>query len=528
MGSVGELLLNLNNSDFDVITQYAVLQSSLASISDARNQYYQTKIDELQNLINDNNKLLSMNISTSDRYKITDYINVLNAQINALNTNIKKLTEITMVDILKTHNMFLDYTFKPFVASGVEYITTQYVNTINFGSNLKISIPIYGDFITQPVLAITLKGFFAIDPKNKVKYCKFLGHKLLSRVGFINEGILKDYIVSEDYNMYYNNEVDLNHKDVWKKCVGEELPIDAYFNQDPLNNEFREMKKLYYGAQTPKREQDDITVYIPLIFWFYEDSKALPNSSLNKDTTLFNIQLAQLSDICTCLDYGGSGGLFNPPTISSIVLYTKHLFVSDEVVSVFKDKDVNCIVRLRQSMQFTLNKSAGSINLNSLTYPIKAIFITVRPVENEEGADRFNTWNINKLLKRQSIMYPVVFNSGLISFGYNTTNFYTESEVLTSLSLATRGINIFYDNNIGFFSRCLPLTTGLSSSNNYILNFSNSLSSNTGFLNPANIAALTLNYVSDNIDVDNPAYLYISTNSINIAKFSSGKIEFLM
>ena len=529
MSSTGELLLDINNEDFDFLTQYAVLQGSLNSIAEDRMNNYKTKINGWIKLINDNQQILNMNLSSADRYQTSQYVSQLQAQVKVYSDNIEALTQLSMTDVLKTHSIFLNYVYKPFISCGIEYIASQFSNNISFNNSFKISIPIYGDFVSEPVISLKLSGFSSIDPVNKVKYCEYLGHRLFKQIDFYNEGLSKDSITTEDLNIYYNCELPKDKQRAWDACVGQEIPLEAYFNQDPTNNEYREKKYICYGPQTPKFSQDDITIYVPLLFWFYENNKALPVNSMSKDLTLFNFVLNDVSNICACLDYNNTGGEYNIPTISNITLYTKHIFVTDDILNLFKDKEIKTLIRLHQTFSSTLTIPNGSVSLNSLSYPLKALFIVARPKLNENGSDRLYTWNKNKLLTSHQIVYPAIFTNNTLQLGANYASFYTEQDVLSNLALSTKGIKIFYDqnNNIKFFSNCLSMTTSINNNNTFILNFSNTLTENTGFLNSTNLPGLSIDYTSSNISIDNPVNIYISSYSINVATFSNGKIEYL-
>jgi hypothetical protein len=387
----------------------------------------------------------------------------------------------------------------------------------------------YGDFITEPVISITLSGFSSIDPVNKVKYCNFLGHRIFKQIDFYNESLIKDSLTTEDLNIYYNCELPEDRKKAWKACVGEEIPLEGYFNQDPLNNEYREKKYICYGPQTPKQTQDDITLYIPLIFWFYDHKKAFPVNSMGKDLTLFNFQLNNIENLCSCLDYNNSGGQYNIPKLSNITLYTKHIFVTDDIIDLFINKEILTLVRLHQTFSSILTIPNGSISLNSLSYPLKSLFIVARPQENETGENKMNLWNKNKFLTRQQVIYPAIFTNNSIQLGANYVTFYTEQDVLSNISLSTKGVNIFYDQNknIKFFSNCLSMTTRINDNNTIILNFSNNLIENTGFLNSTNLAGLSLDYSGSLISNDNPVNIYIASYCINVAKFTNGKVEYM-
>jgi len=140
-----------------------------------------------------------------------------------------------------------------------------------------------------------------------------------------------------------------------------------------------------------------------------------------------------------------------------------------------------------------------------------------------------NLWNKNKFLTRQQVIYPAIFTNNSIQLGANYVTFYTEQDVLSNISLSTKGVNIFYDQNknIKFFSNCLSMTTRINDNNTIILNFSNNLIENTGFLNSTNLAGLSLDYSGSLISNDNPVNIYIASYCINVAKFTNGKVEYM-
>jgi hypothetical protein len=44
------------------------------------------------------------------------------------------------------------------------------------------------------------------------------------------------------------------------------MPVEAILIQDPINDNFREKKYIYSGYQTLKFSQEQIDLYIPLLF----------------------------------------------------------------------------------------------------------------------------------------------------------------------------------------------------------------------------------------------------------------------
>lgn len=528
MASSGELLLNINDEQFNILTQYGVLSTNLDRILTERKTFYQNKIDALKKLVDENKTFLKNdNLASATVYKINDYISNLNDQINIYQANFDKLAEVTIKDVNETHLNFLEYVYKPFVSVGIEYVSTQFINNIQFGNSLKLPIPIIGDFVTQPTLAITLSEFSANDPKNKVKYCKFLGHRLLSQIDFINEGVVKDTLTTEDFNAYYHAELSKRDKKMWKTNIGQEYKIKCHFNSDPQNNEYREIRYLCFGPQTPKQTQEEITIYIPLFFWWFQEAKALPCNVLVKGMSLFALSLATQEMIVGMLDYAGNNKPFEPPKIKGITLYTKHLFVSDDILDLFAKKEVKTMVNLHQTLEFNLSSPQGNITLNSIQNPIHHIYIVGRPIENETGIDQLNTWNYNSFVTRKNMMIPVVFRSVVgTSFGINNLNFYTESDVFSSLSLTTKG-NELFAGDISFFKNCMSMLNKSQNNKHLIINFSNDLYNITGFLNPKQLPELSLNYTSKKINVNNPVKIYILVNTISVGSFQNKRIDFL-
>ena len=79
-----------------------------------------------------------------------------------------------LVDIDRTHVMFIKHSFKPFVAMAHEYTQTlpsggiPKLSTVD--ETFKFNLPIVGDFINDAVLYVKLTGFSAVSGLDKVRY----------------------------------------------------------------------------------------------------------------------------------------------------------------------------------------------------------------------------------------------------------------------------------------------------------------------------------------------------------------------
>lgn len=195
----------------------------------------------------------------------------------------------TLVDIERTHILFVNAHFKPFAAIGYEYMSTR-ANSGNaqFGGEAQFSIPQFGDFFYDMVVHMTLPAFSAVAgtvpafpadigntpvgagqsaiedanlpggapatgsnqvtvytyqykqldgtvltptvdaATNFVRYCEFPGQRLFSVVKFDVNGNPLDEYNSNVAFMYQKFRVQPNKQTGWARLVGQEVPVDAY------------------------------------------------------------------------------------------------------------------------------------------------------------------------------------------------------------------------------------------------------------------------------------------------------------
>jgi hypothetical protein len=187
----------------------------------------------------------------------------------------------TIMDIEKTHIIFVAAHFKPFAALGYEYNKVSGSQNLGYGASTQITIPLFGDFFHDMVLNITLgavsatAGFVPAFPAapvgttvtdsaasriaiyadttghvynrykyeyvtkngtvknvgdaayNYVRYCEYPGQRLLSKVKFeVSGNPLDEY--TREATSFYQKFCVLPHKQVgWKRLMGQEVAILA-------------------------------------------------------------------------------------------------------------------------------------------------------------------------------------------------------------------------------------------------------------------------------------------------------------
>lgn len=188
----------------------------------------------------------------------------------------------TLVDIEKTHILFVNAHFKPFAAIGYEYNKVQSnTGSPQFGGSVQFSIPQFGDFFNDMVVNITLASASAVAgtvpafpahigasdqtssstakvsattnasagiytkytweyvdlagnvqtvgaaATNFVRYAEFPGQRLFKKVKFEVNGNPLDEYVSEAYLFHQKFRIMSNKQIGWNRLVGQEIPVTA-------------------------------------------------------------------------------------------------------------------------------------------------------------------------------------------------------------------------------------------------------------------------------------------------------------
>jgi hypothetical protein len=220
-------------------------------------------------------------------------------KMRSQNPQIKDPTP-TLVDIERTHILFMNAHFKPFCAIGYEYNNVRPTGTANLGSSgVQFSIPQFGDFFNDMVLHVGLSSCTAAnaaywnDPflspaegKELVAYVNYLGQALLRKVSFtVNGNPLDDYD-SEVVNFHQKFFVTPNKVVGWNRNVGQENPLQGFETVRKTTAETSNPEhatwmnrgagarlgvQVFDGLQTPKPVQPAVDLWIPLLFWFNKD-----------------------------------------------------------------------------------------------------------------------------------------------------------------------------------------------------------------------------------------------------------------
>lgn len=157
----------------------------------------------------------------------------------------------TLIDIERTHILYVNAHFKPFAAIAYEYnkVRPQSGNPV-FGGGVTFSLPQYGDFFYDIVVRTRISSFFATGGtaptsdvlydaagtkvatgatyQNLVQYCEYPGHRLFTKVSFeVNGNPLDSYdtdvvIMLDKFTKGVNKVLGSD------RLVGQETPLTGY------------------------------------------------------------------------------------------------------------------------------------------------------------------------------------------------------------------------------------------------------------------------------------------------------------
>lgn len=338
-----------------------------------------------------------------------------NANNDGLDLDNSFLPDINIIE--KSHNIFINGAFKPFVASGFEY-NKSISSGSDFGTTVKFVLPQYGDFINDSVIHVKISKLATLDESDRVRYVALLGHKIFSKIEFfVNHNKLDSY-TSDDYNAFLQFKVPPGKKTGWLRNMGQEIPETAEVTADPSYDMIKEYKYFGDGNQTFKQKHDEVHLWIPLLFWFREVHNALPSMIIPFGQTEIRADLVNLNQIVSSSNLSGNSGLlYKEPTIT-LELYTNNIFVNPEISSIFMAKFGFSLIRVHKHHVKTITGKNPEL-LNDLVWPTETLYVCFKPKKNLTLSQH---WYKSSSLTLSSVKVPVVVRSASLIIGGNVDN----------------------------------------------------------------------------------------------------------
>ncbi len=347
----------------------------------------------------------------------------------------------TLLDIEKTHILFMNAHFKPFASIGYEYNKVRAQSGVNqLNSEVTFSIPQFGDFFHDMVLHVKLAAptvnrtdEFLLDSDSDqndnlagrqnapaFRWCDFPGERLMNRVSFQVNGNPLDEYTYHSMNFFREFIVTSNKKPGWFRCVGQEVCMPGWWRQPGTDmalsaapstdsgttwsgvgpSSHRICSGVSTGAQTPKLTPDSLELFIPLLFWFNLDPRlAIPSVAIPYGQRFINISLSA-SNLLYGLVPRGIGTWSSPRgtltaasnEVEEIELYINNIFVNPEVHDIFIRRIGFSLIRVHRQQLITTDKANDEILLQNMKWPIETLFVGMR-VQDQTNS---SSWNLDR------------------------------------------------------------------------------------------------------------------------------------
>ena len=309
--------------------------------------------------------------------------------VRKLDPRIRDVTP-TLVDIEKTHLLFVYAQFKPYVAIANEYQITQAPKT-QLGSQVIFNIPLYGDFIHDMVIHMTLSSVTAANTTNAnkfLKYCDYPGERICKTTQISVNGNVLDEYSSDVYPFYRNFQVSTGKTTGYNRMMGQQENITVDGTVQSGRGGSQQKSTLVNGPQTPQSVQGALDLWVPVLFWYSLDVKlSIISVSIPHGQRYLTLQLASAADLLQYVGtYSGDDApSSNPvpvPDVSTCELYTNNIFVNPEIHSIIIKRIGFNLIRVFRQHRVTVSNATDSVLLSQFKWPIETIYCGIRPRSN--------------------------------------------------------------------------------------------------------------------------------------------------
>lgn len=522
-------IFNLLITDDTEQDSYLIAQGKLTErlkrIKESKLLDYNKNIGLLMEKINNLKSQIIQTIDVNTINLLQSQLQNLQSQLNTYYEYKNDLIKPNINDINRTHFLFINNQYKPFVDFGFNYIKTSVNSQPNYGNEIEFTVQDNGDFISDMLIYIRIDKLKSFDANDRVRYADFIGHKILKKCQFVISNNILDEYDRELYNIYYNLHTPEGKKISWLKCMGQEIPFVGTLVSDPVNDEYKEVRYISNGYQTLKQEHPKLELFIPLLFWFNRDYRlAFPNHLKPFGQLKVRIELEKSNNLMSAVDIVNDtyNQNFQIPAIESCTLYTKHIYMNADIQDIFISKLGFNLIRIYKKVEKVLLSNEDRISIQELKFPIESLYAFFRPEINETGIDNFQTWNLNSIANLTYVKTPVIYNvGGVDTLGINNIKFYNEIPIVNSIRFESNDSATYGTQSVKFYDGYLPFISGpniMSNKNNiyyFPFTFTPQEIQPCGYLNLSKLRELYLEYSSNLIENYSPVKLYIYGTALN-------------
>lgn len=314
-------------------------------------------------------------------------------------------THVTIEDLLQsgayTTNVMRQY--RPYVPLMSIYTATQ-IAVLNGAGERFIDLTFdsgNANFIGEVIIEVTFPRLTLNDLQavsntpvppaagsGLIRYCDFPGVRLFQNVSFqVNGKSQEEYSWQNVFEMM-DHEMDDETRRAFELGVGQQQvkqgKFSYTFNADgaPITG-VQMWGNFTDGPQTPKNEQPELTMFIPLMFnWCRNPNNLMSCTYLDPNNRSIRIKLASLDKIVSHYVGYPAAVLTDSFKFKAVRAYTRSYFVNPACVDLFQYPH-KTLTRSWRTVE-TLEARGGmqSYDLKDIGYPIEQLFLRAVPREN--------------------------------------------------------------------------------------------------------------------------------------------------
>lgn len=385
-------------------------------------------------------------------------------------------------DIERSHILFVNAHFRPFVTFAFEYQRVTPSSSPSFGSTARFSIPQYGEFFHDMVAEVNISACSANTATEYLVYADKLGCRLFNKVSYSVNGSELDSYGADTQIFHDKFVVTPNKRAGWNRLIGHEnthlVPVQAagaVADTTTTTYGTRRMEVVANGLQTPKSAHGAVTLFMPILLWFCEDVRvSFPSLTVPSGQRDLEIELAAVGDCIYRQTYANTltgvvqtlGSLDVAPTITSMFLYVNNIFVHADVHEIYLSKVGFNLVRVHRTQKIPMTSSSLEVKLQNLKWPTEFMFLGLRPVQNSSHPKLWDKFyavpDVQGGNAANGLEVPTftAVNGGPNTITPVAQQPWLSAPTTSTLSLAFHSINVFRDFKRDFFSSYLPYHFG--------------------------------------------------------------------
>ena len=434
----------------------------------------------------------------------------------------------TLLDIERTHIVFVNAHFKPHAAMATEYQKVKVgAGTATLNSTITFGLPQFGEFINDMVLHLRLSAPVLTQDAAVVvgtdedyfRYHDYPGERLLKKIAFEVNGNPLDQYDRMSMVMHRKFCLGVNKRVGYDRMMGQEVPLKGYVNQLPAATQtYREQRFICNGLQTPtETKADGLEIFAPLMFWFRDPRIALPSVAIPQGQRYIHVDLAPATDFLSIVQRGANtNSVLSDPVVKFAELYVNNIFVTKEVHDIYIKRVGFNLIRVHREQKAVVSESEKEIQLTNMKWPIETLFVGMRMQANTNVADRWDKF---------TYITDTPFNAHM-----DAVTAQTHSKMIDKISITAHGIALYNEFPIELFNMYIPYHKGAYNLNTpedpgviaITFNLYPGSYQPSGYINASRARELFIHYWSSVIDTNNAAELTILGIAINFLLVADG------